>query len=630
MNLNTALFECQFGHFPRDFFHVLSVNGQNDGFSQCYHYCIELSVPRHIDAASLAPLPVQLFICPEKTSFPSSTKPHLVTKGNITRYEKYMQRDLAVYHLKIWVEPWFVKLRRKVHSRVFVDKTPEEITERILTENQIPLAMWCWHAPDASDQANAEPLSLLLQIEENDADFLQRLWAKQGYAFVFDCTESTGVLHIAGVDKLPLIVSNTAQEKALTYHAQKGMARQPNHAFDWAYVVQENTMPVLTLKTLAQDIHPGHRIQFTEPEHAWLSGEYLVIERKIIGNFRRLDTELDYCCTLDLIPVKILFILPSITAPVYAGLWTARIDNGNTTDTVSTEKPNLDKAGDYWIRFPFDTTTIPTGPGSNRVRFATPFGGNGYGWHFPLRDGTQVVLTLRDTTEGGHEATIVGTLPDAQTPAPMDPARPSCHRLRTHRENTFEADDNVDTGYTALFTHHRDNEVRLSANTHDNSILLKSKKQAIHLSAHADITIESQQNIHIHAKQDLNETIDNTYTLSTQGDIQIKTGDMAITCAKESRVMSKTDSKINTKTLRWSAKKIFSLKILDNMHCWVEHCHLTAENITLKATSDAPFVLAQGEAQCHFDASGNMGLYANQIFIEAPLISIYSSGEQNR
>jgi hypothetical protein len=212
----------------------------------------------------------------------------------------------------------------------------------------------------------------------------------------------------------------------------------------------------------------------------------------------------------------------------------------------------------------------------------------------------------------------------------MDLSRPSCHRLRTHRENTFEADDNIDTGYTALFTHHRNNEVRLSANPHNNTVSLKSKKQAIHLAAQDDIAIESRQNIHIHAKQNLIETIDNTYTLLAQQDIRIKTTEASIQSAKETRVMSKTGCKIDTERLHWSAKKIFSLTVIDNMRCWAEHCSLSAKNIALTATDDAPFVLAQGEAQCQFDASGRLGLYANQIFIEAPLISIYSSGEVNK
>lgn len=617
------LFECQFGHFPRDIFHVLTVNSQDDGISQCYSYCVSLSVPHHIDAASLALLPIQLFIYPEETALPLNKVPKLVTQGHITRYEKYSRGKSSGYHLKIWIEPWFVQLKTAVHSRVFVDKTPEEITQRIFTENQIPVSSWRWHTPAIAARANTKALPLLLQIEENDADFLQRLWSKQGYAFVFDCTESGIILHIIDVDALPFLLKDRQQQRVLIYHAQKGMRRQPNQAFDWAYALQENAMPVLTLKTLAQDIHPGHHIQFTEPGHAWLSGEYLVIRRIMMGDLRRTHTALDYCCTLDVIPVKIPFTLPDFTAPIYPGLRTAYIDD-------VTEEPHLDEAGDYWLRFPFDTISVPAVKGTNRVRFATAFGGAGYGWHFPLRPRTQVVLTLRNTPDGGHEATIVGTLPDAQTPAPMDPDRPSCHRLRTYRENTFEADDNVDTGYTALFTHHRNNEVRLSANVHDNTLLLKSKKQAVHLAAHEDISIESQQNIHVHAKQNLIETIDNTYTLFAQQDIHFKTINASIRCAKETRVMSKTDNKINTETLRWSAQKIFSLTVKGNMHCWVEHCTLTAKNITLTATGESPLMLAQGEAQCYFDASGNMRFYANQLFIDAPLISIYSGGEQNR
>lgn len=624
MKSSTLLFKCQFGHFPRDAVHVLSVNSRGDGISQCYHYCISLSVPRHIDVDLLAPLPVKLFLYPET----STQVPKLVTQGHITRYEKENRGDPNHYHLTIWMESWLSKLSRVTHSRVFVDKTPEEITERILKENKIPPSYWRWHSSLAPAQAR-EPLPLLLQIQENDTDFLLRLWAAQGYAFLFEHTDTSTVLHITSVDMLPFVVSNDPQNNRITYYPQKGMTRQPNQAFDWAHALQADKMPVLTLTTLAQDLYPGMRIQFTEPNHTWLSGEYLIIQRTIMGEFRQVHAELDYSCTLALISVKTPFQLPKLSAPVYPGLRTAYIDHGDAADTEHSEAPNLDDAGRYWIRFPFDTTPIPASSGSNRVCFATPFGGSGYGWHFPLRAGTQVVLTLRETPEGGHEATIVGTLPDAQTPAPIDLKRPSCHRLRTHRENTFEADDHVNTGYTALFTQQRNNEVRLAANTRDNSILLKSTKQAIHLAAHQDINIESQQNIHIHAKQNLEENIDNTYTLLADQDTHFKTTDASIVCAKETRVLSKTDSKIDTAALRWSAQQTLSLTVSQQMHCWAKHCDLSAKNIEITAT-ESPFILEQGAAQCHFDTSGSMGLYANQFLIEAPKISIYSGGEQNR
>jgi uncharacterized protein involved in type VI secretion and phage assembly len=618
MNPNTPLFSCQFGHFPPDLFHVLTVNSQHDGIAECYQYCITLSVPHHIDAASLASLPVQLFV--KETPTP-------VTQGYISRYKKRERGKTTGYHLKIWINPWLFKLNTALNSRVFVDKTPQEITDRIFTENQIPVSYWRWHVPSSTGQANSNPLPLLLQINESDAAFLKRLWAKQGYAFMFEQTASAAVLHITDVKTLPFILKNNPQPPSLTYHPQKGMTRQPNSTFDWSYTVQENAMPILSLKTLAQNVHSGHRIQFTEPEHSWLSGEYLVIRRKMRADQRRIHAELDYRCTLDLIRVKTPFILPIMVAPIYPGLQTAYIDNGNGKETT---EPDLNETGDYWLRFPFDTATIPNTPGSNRVRFATPFGGSGYGWHFPLRHGTQVALTLRETQEGGHEATIVGTVPDTQTPTPMDLNRPSCHRLRSYRENTFEADDHVDSGYTALFTHHRNNEIRLSANTHENRILLKSKKQAIHLAAHEDIVIQSQQNIQAHAKKNCIETIDDTYTLFAEQDIHFKTEEARIDCAKETRIMSKTDSKINTQTLSWSAQKTFSLRILGNMQCWVEHGRLTANNITLTSTGDSPLILSQGHAQSYLDAAGNLCFFANQFFMKAPLISIYSKNEQSR
>ncbi len=149
------------------------------------------------------------------------------------------------------------------------------------------------------------------------------------------------------------------------------------------------------------------------------------------------------------------------------------------------------------------------------------------------------------------------------------------------------------------------------------------------MTAHEDMMINSQQNIQVRAKENGIEIIENTYTLFAEQDIRFTTAAARIDCAKETRIMSKTDSKIKTTTLSWSAQKTFSLRVLGHMQGWVETARLTAHNISITSTGDAPLILSQGHAQSYFDASGNLCFFANQFFIKAPLISIYSNSEQS-
>ncbi|MEY3183125.1 MAG: type secretion system secreted protein VgrG, partial [Pseudomonadota bacterium] len=387
MKSNTLLFECRFGHFPPDLFQVIHISSENDCLSGCYQYCIELIVPKHIHIDSFIQLPVQLCVYPESTTRPRLTKkvPLLIAQGQVTHYETRHHGNTNGYHVRIDVASWFSQLHKKAHSRVFVDKTPEEITTSIFKENNITPHQWRWHI--SSNHRSTTRLPLLLQLNEDDATFLQRLWATQDTAFVFEHTESKSILHIASTDKLASICTWQTSSN-ITYCPPKGMGRQTDVAVDWSYTLQSDNTPSLVLKTLRTDIQVGQAIRFTEPEHDWLSGEYWVIARHIQGNFSDQQSTLDYCCDLTLIPRNSRFSAPQLVTPVYPGLKTAYID---------TASPHLDEMGAYIIRFPFDNRDISAGPGSNRVRFATPFGGEGYGWHFPLRPGTQVVVTLKNT-----------------------------------------------------------------------------------------------------------------------------------------------------------------------------------------------------------------------------------------
>jgi len=61
-----------------------------------------------------------------------------------------------------------------------------------------------------------------------------------------------------------------------------------------------------------------------------------------------------------------------------------------------TRYADVDDQGRYKVRFLFDTTSPDKGQASKLVRMAQPHSGEGYGMHFPLRPGVEVMITFVD------------------------------------------------------------------------------------------------------------------------------------------------------------------------------------------------------------------------------------------
>ncbi|MGE0431411.1 MAG: type VI secretion system tip protein TssI/VgrG [Planctomycetota bacterium] len=117
------------------------------------------------------------------------------------------------------------------------------------------------------------------------------------------------------------------------------------------------------------------------------------------------------------------FVPPCTTPwPAIRGVMHAHVVSENASGYA-----DIDRHGAYLVRMPYDAATPAglrgkeasapkAGTGtrrkprrvSRRVRFATPFAGDGVGMHFPLRDGTEVLLAHIDGNP--DRPVIVGTL----------------------------------------------------------------------------------------------------------------------------------------------------------------------------------------------------------------------------
>jgi type VI secretion system VgrG family protein len=103
--------------------------------------------------------------------------------------------------------------------------------------------------------------------------------------------------------------------------------------------------------------------------------------------------------------------LPSTTRPRFHGMLNAVIDAAGPG-----QQPELDEQGRYKVQLPFDLSGKPGGKASAWLRMAQPYAGSEHGMHFPLKKGTEVLLTFID---GDPDRPIIA----AAVPNPLNPSQ---------------------------------------------------------------------------------------------------------------------------------------------------------------------------------------------------------------
>jgi type VI secretion system secreted protein VgrG len=120
-------------------------------------------------------------------------------------------------------------------------------------------------------------------------------------------------------------------------------------------------------------------------------------------------------------------------------------ENGTVDGTADSQYAQLDEQGRYLVRFKFDTSGLPDGSTSTYLRMMQPHGGSTEGWHFPLRKGTEVMVSF----QGGDpdRPVIAGVVPNALTPSNVTSKNHTQNVLRTGGGSYIVMDDMEDQQY---------------------------------------------------------------------------------------------------------------------------------------------------------------------------------------
>ncbi len=119
----------------------------------------------------------------------------------------------------------------------------------------------------------------------------------------------------------------------------------------------------------------------------------------------------------------------------------------------------IDNEGRYKVKFLFDTSEAPGGQASRAIRMMQPHSGAGYGMHFPLRPGIEVLIVCVD---GDPDRPIIaGTVPNPQTASPVVAGNAPRNIIRTGGNNEINIDDTEDAQRIKLTTPRRNTLLQL-------------------------------------------------------------------------------------------------------------------------------------------------------------------------
>ena len=316
--------------------------------------------------------------------------------------------------------------------------------------------------------------------------------------------------------------------------------------------------------TTSPCVAPGRLFQKLPPESEWTTGEtwqtktgqqFLVIHttvemaqahmapsglaltdpdgEPIQTNFRSEFRCIFYADTPDAALNPLVFCPPRLTpVPRLPGVYKAQVD----TSTVGATRPDLDTGGAYRIAHTYDERQeVTQGKNSMPVCKAEPYAGEGgggeggegnyAGMHFPLRQGTEVMVTY---VNGDPDRPIIaGAIPNATHQSPVRDTNNVAHLIRTSSDSLFgivdahtppAEDGSPDYQARLMLRAGKDHYLRLGHPDSDREKGYAGDFQSIAESATGIFTY-SKDDINETARLDKNAVATNTYARSLESHI---------------------------------------------------------------------------------------------------------------
>ena len=495
---------------------VKSLEGE-DELNRLFWYTARIVVPAHAGAPGLG---LDLLEKPAALVFEESgcevARVHGVAAE--VRRTADAERDAAIFAVTLVPRAW--ALTRTHRSELFLDRSvPQILAERLSGagfEEGRDFVL--------ATRERYPARELVAQYGERDWDFLSRLCEDQGIAFFFQHRDGRDVLVLTDTPHAfepiprspPELRLGSHREPRAAFEVTRTLRRVPGQALVHDYNHRAPRLGVIAATSTGRGAAVGawieHGVHAKTPEnaarlsrvraeelaaaHDEISGkstemtlragatavlvddsgdEHPLLLTKVVhrsclpgeaslGGTRTLHNE------FTAIPAGVPYRPPRKTPrPKIPGLVHAVVDGA-----MNGPHAELDPAGRYKVRFRYDLSGRGDLQASRPVRMLQPHAGARYGLHFPLRPGTEVLIGF---VEGDPDRpVIVGAVPNAETPSPVEQVNQTQNVLRTVAGNELVIEDAAGSERVRIHSPREDTTLQLGARDEpEEGALLKTK-----------------------------------------------------------------------------------------------------------------------------------------------------------
>ncbi len=657
---------------------VLGFDGMDHGFSQDYHFTVNVAIEHAPVMKDFIGTPAQLSMAWDADE---------VYINGIISAVSHLGKKVDREEINFTISSPLHPLRFNTQSRVFLNKDVVEIVQEVLLGAGLASADFKFNA-----QGSYPKREFVVQYNESDFDFIQRMFSHHGLFYSFEQTNTQAIMQIydtvADMPMLPgggellyqpitgnarpieavhalrehsVLKTDYIRVKDYNYRTpEAGLKTESKSASDIKgfgvdYLHGENFKTldegdrIATLRQQAIDCQrityiaetdcrglvPGQKFTLVGHPVSELNGEYLVLEVEHHGDQRagqgygETNKGKTYNNKARLLRAGIPYRSEPLTAPMAQGIFTAKIE------TTGGDYAYVDEQGRYHLRMPFDLAETQPGQASHPVRMAQPYTGNKYGMHFPLHAGTEVAVVC---TNGDLDRPIIlGAVSNPDTPNTVTAPNHSQNVVRTWGGNELAMEDRRGFEKTEMFTRDRKNILTLDANQEGHSIRLATEEGEMEQYAKKTMHFESGDSQTVECGNDREELIKNSQQLMTKNefikshaatDTQLEAGqnilmqaeveDFNITSAKDALidVDGNTSIEVHENNLEMQ---------VTNGNTSIE----AAKAITIKGDGGGMIHVGQSGGVIEVSTGGDLTVDGKTITVSAPTINVRGNSVGN-
>jgi uncharacterized protein involved in type VI secretion and phage assembly len=383
---------------------------------------------------------------------------------------------------------------------------------------------------------------------------------------------------------------------------------------DWLQQSLDAQSSVLTLTANVEQMAAGHCFSFIDqPLSQDHSGDYLAISVEHKFNDTANHSDAGYVCKVTAIRREKPFRSPVPQRPQLPFALSAKIES-------SSQYAHVDEAGNYTIRWDFDQSESSPTEASQPLRKLTPYACAGQeqatGFHFPLLDGDRILVSCLNNNP--QEAYIIGFVQQDDQPPVVTAENLWQNRLKTAAGNELVFDDNEQNPRIVLQSLNSEHRLELNGTESAPYIELLCQFGALTVSSGSDQTITVGDSLTEQVGGARTLVVNQNHRTETKGKLQRQSA-ATLSMTAENLIQFKADDNFTLKLAKGINGRSENTQILTAS----ENFQITAsggsvflqasDDIRIEGDGSGDIIIENGGGGIKMDADGNVTLFGNVI-----------------